>query len=31
MFVVFARLAELLFPKSPALLDYASLVCRAEM
>jgi hypothetical protein len=29
VFVIFARLAELLFPDSPSLVDYASLVCRA--
>jgi hypothetical protein len=27
--VIFARLAELLFPDSSSLVDYASLVCRA--
>jgi hypothetical protein len=31
VFVVFAGLAELLFPDSPSLVDCASLVYRAEM
>jgi hypothetical protein len=31
VFVVFAGLIKLLFPKSPSLVDHASSVCGAEM